>query len=350
MTPLRSNQKYSRPPRLETDFFKMLGVSVLLHLLLVAFYLTPFFQRAPVVAPPVYRVNLVNAPVLDPQAGRPEAAPQPPAAEPAPPAPVREPEPIPEPAPVPLPPPEPEPVPAPEPEPELIPGPTPEELERERLAEEQRQREEAEKRRLAEEQRKREEAEKKRLAEEQRQRDEAEKRRLAEEQRKREEAERQRRAELEAQQQLEKRLQEIQAREDQRQREAEQAARDRAIERMAARTQSEAPQSPIPDAPVGMPDGRGSEAGVSVPAYVQEFIRQNWTFPRGLAVGNPEAVVRVTYNAAGTRTSFSWVKRSGHAAFDESLVRALNLSQQLPVPLPRAEEFTITFNLKEMLD
>jgi len=348
MTPLASDQKYRRPPRLETDFFKMLAVSVLLHLLLVAFYMTPFFQRAPVVAPPVYRVNLVNAPVLDPQAGRPEAAPQPPAPEAAPPAPVREPEPIPEPAPAPLPPVAPEPVPAPEPEPELIPGPTPEEIERERLAEEQRKRAEAEKRRLAEEQRKRDEAEKKRLAEEQRKREEAEKRRLAEEQRKREEAERQRLAEQQRQQEdraREQRLAELAA---QRQREDDERERQARLDalRSAART----PQSPIPDAPVGMPDGRGSEAGVSASAYVQEFIRQNWTFPRALATGNPEAVVRVTYNAAGTRISFSWVSRSGHATFDESLVRALTRSQQLPQPLPQTMEFIITFNLKEMLD
>ncbi|MBW6508108.1 MAG: TonB family protein [Desulfuromonadales bacterium] len=323
MTPLRSNRKYSRPPRLETDFFKMLGVSVLLHLLLVAFYMTPFFQRAPVAAPPVYRVNLVNAPVLDPQAGRPEAAPQPPAPEPAPTAALRKPEPIPEPA--------------PEPEAELIPGPNPEELERERLAAEQRKRDEAEKKRLAEEQRKRDEAQKRRLAEEQRKREEAERQRLAEQQRRLEDRGREQRlAEMAAQRQRE---------EDERERQARLDAL-----RAAARAQAEAPQSPIANAPVGMPDGRGSEAGVSAPAYVQEFIRQNWNFPRGLAVGNPEAVVRVTYNAAGTRTSFSWVSRSGHAAFDESLVRALTRSQQLPQPLPQTMEFTITFNLKEMLD
>jgi len=355
MTPLGSEQKFSRPPRLETDFFKMLAVSVLLHLLLVALYFTPFFQRAPVTAPPVYRVNLVNAPVLDPQAGRPEAAPQPPSPEAAPPAPVREPEPVPEPSPVPPPPPEPEPVPAPEPEPELIPGPTPEEIERERLAEEQRKREEAEKRRLAEEQRKRDEAEKKRLAEEQRKRDEAEKKRLAEEQRKREEIERQRLAEQEAQRQLEKRLKEIEAREDQRRREAEQAARDRAIERMAAQTQANQPQSPIPDAPVGMPDGRGTEAGVSASAHVQEFIRQNWSFPPHLAVGSPEAEVKVVYNAAGTRVGrVQWVRRSGNKLFDDSLEIALAKSRQLPHPFPQpfppSMEFTIVFNLKEMLD
>ncbi|MFO7813664.1 MAG: cell envelope integrity protein TolA [Pelovirga sp.] len=332
MTPLASDQKHRRAPRLESDFLKMLMLSVLLHLFFVGLYFTPFFQRAPVTAPPVYRVNLVNAPVLNPQAGRPEAAPQPPAPEPPPPAPVSEPEPEPVPAP---PPPEPEPVPAPEPEPELIPGPTPEEIERERLAEERRKQEEAEKRRLAEEQRKREEAEKKRLAEEQR---------------KREEAERQRLAEQEAQRQLDKRLQEIQAREDQRQRETEQAALNRTIERMKAQAQAEAPESPITNAPPGTIGGKGSEEGVPPEEYVQEFIRRNWTFPRGLATGNPEAVVRVTYNAAGNRTAFSWVSRSGHAAFDESLVRALTLSRQLPQPLPQTMEFTITFNLKEMLN
>lgn len=332
MTPLRSDQQFARPPRLESGFIKMLGVSVLLHLLLVALYMTPFFQRAPVVAPPVYRVNLVNAPVLNPQAGRPEAAPQPPTPETIPPAPVREPEPIPEPAPAPLPPP------APQPEPELIPGPSPEEIERERLAEEKRKRDEAEKKRLAEEKRRRDEVEKKRLAEEKRKREEAaERQRLAEQQRQLDDSAREQRlAELAAQRQRE---------EDERERQARLDAL-----RAAARTQAEAPQAPIADAPVGMPDGRGNEEGVSASAYVQEFIRQNWTFPRALATGNPEAVVRVTYNAAGNRTGFSWVSRSGHAAFDESLVRALTLSRQLPQPLPQTMEFTITFNLKEMLD
>ena len=335
MTPPASDHKHQRPPRLETDFYKMLLLSVLLHLLLVALYFTPFFQRAPVTAPPVYRVNLVNAPVLNPQAGRPEAAPQPPAAETVAPPPEREPEPIPEPEPAPLPPPEPESVPAPEPEPELIPGPSPEEIERERLAEEQRQREEAEKKRLAEEKRQRDEAERKRLAEEQRRREEAERQRLAEQQRQLED-----RA-------LAQRLAEMAA---QRQREEDERERQARLDALRAAARAEAPQSPIDNAPVGMPDGRGNEEGVSASAYVQEFIRQNWTFPSALATGNPEAVVRVTYNAAGTRISFSWVDRSGHAAFDESLVRALTLSRQLPQPLPQTMEFTITFNLKEMLD
>ncbi len=334
MTPLASDQKHRRAPRLESDFLKMLMLSVLLHLFFVGLYFTPFFQRAPVTAPPVYRVNLVNAPVLNPQAGRPEAAPQPPAPEPPPPAPVSEPEPEPVPAP---PPPEPEPVPAPEPEPELIPGPTPEEIERERLAEEQRKREEAEKKRLAEEQRRRAEAEKKRLAEEQRKREEAERQRLAEQQRRLEDRAR------------EQRLVELA---EQRRRAEDERARQERLDalRAAARAEAEAPESPIANAPVGMPDGRGNEEGVSASAYVQEFIRRNWTFPRALATGNPEAVVRVTYNAAGNRTAFSWVSRSGHAAFDESLVRALTLSRQLPQPLPQTMEFTITFNLKEMLN
>ena len=334
MTPLASDQKHRRPPRLESDFLKMLMLSVLLHLLFVGLYFTPLFQRAPITAPPVYRVNLVNAPVLNPQAGRPEAAPQPPA--PAPPAPVSEPEPETVPAPPP-PAPEPEPVPAPEPEPELIPGPSPEEIERERLAEEQRKREEAEKKRLAEEKRRRDEAEKKRLAEEQRKREEAERQRLAEQQR-----------------QLEDRLREqrLAELEEKRRRTEDERARQERLDalRAAVQAQAEAPETPIANAPVGMPDGRGTEEGVSASAYVQEFIRQNWTFPRALATGNPEAVVLVTYNAAGARTSFSWVSRSGHAAFDESLVRALTLSRQLPQPLPRTMEFTITFNLKEMLN
>lgn len=346
MTPLRFHDKLTSSSRLDPGFAKMLAVSVLLHLLLLLVMISPAFQRAPVTPPPVYRVNLVNAPVLDPQAGRPEAAPLPPA----------EPEPIPEPLPEPVPEPtlEPEskPVPAPEPEPELIPGPTPEDIERERLAEERRKQEEAEKRRLAEERRKQEEAEKKRRAEEQRKREEAERQRLAEERRKQEEAEKKRRAEEQRRLEdraREQRLAEMAARRQRQEEERERQERLDAL-RAAARAQSEASASPIPDAPVGMPDGRGTEAGVSASAFVQEFIRQNWTFPRALASGNPEAEVYLVYNAAGTRTEFRWIRRSGHAAFDESLIRALTRSQQLPEPLPQTMEFTIIFNLKEMLD
>ncbi|MFO7577929.1 MAG: energy transducer TonB [Pelovirga sp.] len=328
----RSSSPRKRLSGLEPAFLKMLAISVLLHLLLVALYVSPLFVRRAAELPPVYRVNLVNAPVLSPQAGRPEAAPTPqPAPQPAAPPPAAEPvpepepEPVPEPEPEPVPEPEPEPVPEPESEPipEVDKGPTEEELRQQREAELAEQRRRAEEKRLAEEQRQREE--------------EARKKRLAEEQRRREDAER------------EKRLAELQ---EQRRRLDEERERQERLDALRAAAQSESQQleSPIPDAPVGMPDGRGTEAGVDISAFVQEYIRQNWTFARHLAIGNPEAEVYLEYNAAGTLMNHRFIRRSGHAAFDESLVRALARSRQLPQPLPQSVGITVIFNLKEMLD
>lgn len=337
MEPLRPESSGQRATGIEPDFFKMLLLSVVLHLLLLALYFTPWFQQSLQQPPPVYQVSLVNAPVLNPQAGRPEAvAPTEPEPAPADPSPAPPPPPAAPPAELE---PEPEAVvetePEPEPEPELV--PLIDELEEQRLAEEKRRREEAE--RLAAEQRQREEAEKKRLAEEKRQREEAEKRRQ-------EELEARRRQE-EAQRQ--QRIDELAARQ---QREADERARQERLDALRAEVRRESRQieSPVPDAPVGMPDGRGTEAGISPSAFVREYIQGNWSFAGHQALGNPEAEVYLLYNAAGSLISHRFIRRSGNTAFDESLVRAVSLSRQLPQPLPQTMEFNVVFNLKELLN
>jgi len=59
----------------EPGFKQMLLVSIMLHLLLPVLYYSPFFPQHEIEKPLVYRVNLVNKPVKNPQAGRPEATP-----------------------------------------------------------------------------------------------------------------------------------------------------------------------------------------------------------------------------------------------------------------------------------
>ncbi len=59
----------------EPGLGRMLLVSVLIHLLLPVLYFSPLFPKGEPSKPPVYRVNLVNKPVKNPQAGRPEATP-----------------------------------------------------------------------------------------------------------------------------------------------------------------------------------------------------------------------------------------------------------------------------------
>ncbi|MDT8420942.1 MAG: TonB C-terminal domain-containing protein [Desulfuromonadales bacterium] len=106
--------------RFEPGFRRMLLLSVAIHFLLPAFYTGLLYLSPPKEKPPVYRVNLVNKPVKNPQAGRPEAAPKKQeAVKKAPPKPAPKPvvKPKPKPAPKPKPTPVEKPKPAPKPKP-----------------------------------------------------------------------------------------------------------------------------------------------------------------------------------------------------------------------------------------
>ena len=294
----------------EPGFKQMLLISVLLHLLVPILYYTPLFPKREIEKPPVYRVNLVNKIVKNPQAGRPEAAPvkKKPVVKPKP---KPEPKPAVKPKPIPIPPkpkpipekpkPEPKPIPPkpkPEPKPEPVkPKPNPEP--------------------------KSEPVKKKPQPKP---------------------------AVSKAQEStLEARLKKMRAAQEQKAN--EQARKDKlAALRAAVLTESSNVESPITDAPVGMMDGTGDEAGVSAIAFVQEFIQQQWNFSRYQAAGNPEAEMKLFYNADGTLLHYKFLEKSGNSAFDESLIRAITKSRQLPQPLPESMEFHIFFNLKDMLD
>lgn len=124
-------------------------------------------------------------------------------------------------------------------------------------------------------------------------------------------------------------------------------------QRLAALRQSQA----VPmDVPVGLPDAKGSEAGVTTLVYVQATIQQNWALSPYL-LGDPakmariEAWVRLSYNRSGRLERFSFEKESGDPQFDESIKRALVKSQQLPNALPeRLEDVRVVFNLKALAE
>lgn len=104
--------------RFEPGFKRMLVLSVAIHFLVPALYSGLLYLSPPKEKPPVYRVNLVNKPVKNPQAGRPEASAEKkktvtkvkPAAKPKP---VVKPKPKPKPAPKPKAKPKPKPAPKP---------------------------------------------------------------------------------------------------------------------------------------------------------------------------------------------------------------------------------------------
>ncbi|MCD6188320.1 MAG: hypothetical protein J7K09_09145, partial [Desulfuromusa sp.] len=224
----------------EPGFKKMLLVSILLHLLLPVLYYAPFFPKRVFEKPPVYRVNLVNKIVKNPQAGRPEATPvkkKPavkPKVKPKPkPKPAVKPKLIPpKPKPVPVKPkpipPKPKPVPV---KPKPVPKPTPT---------------------------KKKPQPKPAVSQAQ---------------------------EINRQKKMEKFRAELE--------------RKKKLDAMYAAVAAETAQvkSPVPDAPVGMMDGTGDEAGVSAIAFVQEFIQQQWSFSKYQAAGHPEAEVQLFYNA-----------------------------------------------------
>ena len=294
----------------EPGFKQMLLVSLLLHLLVPILYFTPLFPKQAPEKPPVYKVNLVNKPVLNPQAGRPEAVqskaksapkaaakPKPlPAAKPIPPKPTAkpvQPKAIPPSKPKPEPTPKPAPKPTPKPEPKVVkpePGPKPQPKPEPKPAVSKAQ-----------------------------------------------------------QSALEKRLEQLRAT---KQKKDAEAARKETLARLkaAAAAESAKIESPVTNAPVGMLDGSGDEAGVSAVAFVQEYIQQNWSYSKYMAAGSPEAEVKVAYDKNGTFLTYDFIHKSGDKNFDDSLMRAIAKSRQLPQPLPKAMTFEIVFNLKEMLD
>jgi outer membrane biosynthesis protein TonB len=272
----------------EPGFSRMLLISLLLHILLPVLYFTPLFPKSAPLKPPVYRVNLVNKPVKNPQAGRPEATatqkPAPPKPKPKPavkPKPIP-PKPKPEP-PKPKPKPKPEP-PKPKPKPAVKPKPEPKP------------------------------------------------------------------SVSKAQENaLQKRLEQLRKKTAQQQAEAERKARLEAL-RAAAAAESQLIDSPVKDAPVGMLDGKGDEAGVAAAEFVREYVQQQWSLSQYQVSGRPEAEVLMFYSASGTLQHYRFLKKSGSSIFDESLTKAITKSKQLNQPLPEAMEFQIVFNLKEMMD
>jgi colicin import membrane protein len=274
----------------EPGFKQMLLISLLLHLLLPVLYYSPFFPKRAIEKPPVYRVNLVNKIVKKPQAGRPEAAPV-----------KKKPKPVVKPKPKPKPAVKPKPVPV---KPKPAPKPVPVKPKAAPKAKPVTKKPEP----------------------------------------------KPKPAVSKAQEKsLQQRLEQIRAKQLKKKEEDARKAKIEAL-KAAALAESSNVKSPIADAPVGMMDGKGDEAGVSAKAHVREFIQQQWNFSKYQAAGNLEAEVKMFYNAEGTLLHYKFIKKSGNSAFDESLIRAITKSRQLNQPLPEAMEFQIFFNLKDMLD
>jgi colicin import membrane protein len=138
-----------------------------------------------------------------------------------------------------------------------------------------------------------------------------------------------------------------------RERQEREAQREALKNKLAKLREAAGAAATVPaDVPVGMPDGQGNEVGVSALAFVQAFIQQNWVLSPYLLdqsrLANIEAKATLAYSAAGKLVRFRINTPSGNQQFDDSLKRAITKSDQLPQPLPQDLELVVTFNLKDV--
>ncbi len=100
----------------------------------------------------------------------------------------------------------------------------------------------------------------------------------------------------------------------------------------------------------------GGQLGLKLEIYktrVWNKVRSNWSYPDILAAKQSlEAVVLVTVTSEGQIRDSRLLKRSGNSLFDQSVLRAVKLSEPLP-PFPegyvkRMEELELRFSLAEL--
>jgi outer membrane biosynthesis protein TonB len=289
VAPLHQGNAFHNDPK----FGRLLLLSVIVHAMIWAAFSIGWFGSSTRPKPPVYYVDLMQKPVLNPQAGRPEPRPvSKPKPEPAknPPSTVTPSVPV-EPAkPVVKPPPKPAEVVIPKPEPKPVAKPIPKPAAKPV-------------------------------------------------------------AKPVVEQPQEKKVKN--AIDEIRERQGREAAREELKNKLAKLRDSAGAAATVPaDVPIGMPDGQGNEVGVSALAFVQAFIQQNWILSPYLLdqsrLANIEAKATLTYTASGKLIRFRINTPSGNQQFDDSLKRAITKSDQLPQPLPQDLELVVTFNLKEI--
>lgn len=269
---------YHQDPRFRRLLLASLGV----HLVVVLLFSGIFFPGFKRDMRPVYHVDLVNLPVMNPQAGRPDARPEPGPGKPATPEPVKA---SPPPA-----------LPKPAAKPDTVKLAKPEPA------------------KPAAVQPKKPEAAPVKAKE---------KPTAAEEKA------------------LQERLRQMQARqemEDMKRRLAEMADKDTR-------------QSAVPGAPVGMQDGKGTEAGIAYDAWLHEFLKQAWTLSRyQVSRRDLQATARLVFDAQGNLLDYTLIKKSGEDRFDDSVRKAILQLKKLPNPPGSRMEKEVVFNLKDLLE
>ena len=125
------------------------------------------------------------------------------------------------------------------------------------------------------------------------------------------------------------------------------ATRDLAVS--APSPSAKAGSAPESTAPVGMPQGRGTEAGIEETLWVGEYLKRSWSLSR-YQVPSLElvATVQVVYDAQGNLLDYRFLNKSGNQVFDDSVKKAILKEKKLPVEFSGRLEVDVEFNLKEL--
>jgi colicin import membrane protein len=253
----------------EPKLGRMLGASLALHLVVVLVFTGVLLPRMKPDLRPVYVVDLVNLPVANPQAGRPDATPKQPKAKPIPP-----PEPAPAPKPVVKAQPQPPVKPAPKPQPKPIAKPV-----------------------------------------------------------------------VKAQPKADYQDTVSAIEKLKRQKEIEQ------LKQSLAGLQAQDTRQAAVKAPLGETTGTGTEAGVSAQTWLQEYYKQAWSLSKyQVSRLDLEAAVLVIFDARGYLKDYRIVRESGDRRFDDSVTQAIRSLERLPREPGQKVEYTIHFNLKDLID
>lgn len=265
---MTGNRFIRRPGMLspEPKFSRMLGASLILHLVVVLVFTGVLIPRMKTESRPVYVVDLVNLPVANPQAGRPDATPK---QKPAPPAPKPKPVVTPKPKASPKPAPKPKPKPQAAAKPAAKPAPKADYQDA-----------------------------------------------------------------LSAIEKLK------------RQKEIEQLKQS-----LSAMASQDTRQVEAVKAPLGEVTGSGSEAGVGRQTWLQAYYKQVWSLSKyQVSRLDLAASVLVVFDARGYLRDYRVVEESGDQRFDDSVTQAIRSLEQLPDEPGQKVEFTIHFNLKELME
>ncbi len=83
-------------------------------------------------------------------------------------------------------------------------------------------------------------------------------------------------------------------------------------------------------------------------AQIKEIIRSNWRYPSIPITGDMVAEVRIEVTANGYIESYTLLKKSGRTDFDDSVLKAIEETRELPPPPGRLRNFNINFNMGDM--